>query len=85
MSELSVDEITAKLLEEISVITGKTTEELDRKLSLAHNGINSMGFVELLLTVAKNWNVNLIDAGISMADVNSVESLAARVRQELAR
>ena len=48
MSELSVDEITAKLLEEISVITGKTTEELDRKLSLAHNGINSMGFVELL-------------------------------------
>ena len=44
-----------------------------------------MGFVELLLTVAKNWNVNLIDAGISMADVNSVESLAARVRQELAR
>lgn len=85
MSELSVDEITAKLLEEISVITGKTTEELDRKLSLAHNGINSMGFVELLLTVAKNWNVNLIDAGICMADVNSVESLAVRVRQELVR
>lgn len=85
MSELNVEEITAKLLEEISVITGKKTDELDRKLPLARNGINSMGFVELLLTVAKNWNVNLIDAGISMADVNSVESLAARVRQELAR
>ena len=41
MSELSVEEITAKLLEEISVITGKKTDELDRKLPLARNGINS--------------------------------------------
>lgn len=85
MSEITVEEITVKLLEEISVITGKKPDELDRSLPLTHNGINSMGFVELLLTVAKNWNVNLIDAGISIADVNSVESLAARIGQELNR
>ena len=55
---------------------------LDRKRSLAQNGINSMGFVELLLTAMKNWNVNLIESGISMADVGSVDSLAERIARE---
>ncbi len=82
MSEVNAEEIAGKLLEEIAVITGKKAEELDRKRSLAQNGINSMGFVELLLTAMKNWNVNLIESGISMADVGSVDSLAERIARE---
>ncbi len=85
MSGITAEEITIKLMEEISIITGKKPDELDRTLPLTHNGINSMGFVELLLSVSKNWNINLIDAGISIADVNSVESLAARIMQELGK
>ena len=82
MSELNVEEVVGKLLEEMALITGKPVGELDRSRSLAQNGINSMGFVELLLTVAKNWNVNLMDAGIGVADVRSVESLAERIARE---
>ena len=82
MSEIDVEEVVGKLLEEMALITGKPVGELDRSRSLAQNGINSMGFVELLLTVAKNWNVNLMDAGIGVADVRSVESLAERIARE---
>ena len=82
MSEIEVEEVVGKLLEEMALITGKPVGELDRSRSLAQNGINSMGFVELLLTVAKNWNVNLMDAGIGVADVRSVESLAERIARE---
>lgn len=82
MSEINVEEVVGKLLEEMALITGKPVGELDRNRSLAQNGINSMGFVELLLTVAKNWNVNLMDAGIGVADVRSVESLAERIARE---
>ena len=82
MSEINVEEVVGKLLVEMALITGKPVGELDRSRSLAQNGINSMGFVELLLTVAKNWNVNLMDAGIGVADVRSVESLAERIARE---
>lgn len=82
MSEINVEEVVGKLLEEMALITGKPVGELDRSRSLAQNGINSMGFVELLLTVAKNWNVNLMDAGIGVADARSVESLAERIARE---
>lgn len=82
MSEINVEEVVGKLLEEMALITGKPVGELDRSRSLAQNGINSMGFVELLLTVAKNWNVNLMDAGIGVADVRSVESLSERIARE---
>lgn len=82
MSEINVEEVVGKLLEEMALITGKPVGELDRSRSLAQNGINSMGFVELLLTVAKNWNVNLMDAGFGVADVRSVESLAERIARE---
>ena len=82
MSEIEVEEVVGKLLEEMALITGKPVGELDRSRSLAQNGINSMGFVELLLTVAMNWNLNLMVAGIGVADVRSVESLAERIARE---
>ena len=82
MSEINVEEVVGKLLEEMALITGKPAGELDRSRSLEQNVINSMGFVDLLLTVAKNWNVNLMDAGIGVADVRSVESLAERIARE---
>ena len=82
MSEINVEEVVGKLLEEMALVTGKPVGELDRSRALAQDGINSMGFVELLLTVAKNWNVNLMDAGIGVADVRSVESLAERIARE---
>ena len=85
MSELDLTEITAALKKEISIITGKKAEELKETESLSFNGINSMGFVELLLTINRLWGVNLLEAGISISDVVSIAALAEKIKQEAAR
>ena len=85
MSELNLTEITAALKKEISIITGKKEEDLKETESLSFNGINSMGFVELLLTINRLWGVNLLDAGISIRDVVSIAALAEKIKQEVAR
>ena len=77
MENITQEEIETALKQEISIITGKKPEELKTEQSLAWNGINSMGFVELLLSVSRLWNVNLLDAGIETADVASLSALAA--------
>ena len=85
MTELNLTEITAALKKEISIITGKKEEDLKETESLSFNGINSMGFVELLLTINRLWGVNLLEAGISISDVVSISALAEKIKQEAAR
>ena len=85
MTELDLTEITAALKKEISIITGKKAEDLKETESLSFNGINSMGFVELLLTINRLWGINLLDAGISISDVVSIAALAEKIKQEAAR
>ncbi len=85
MADITVDEIVRTLRKEISVITSRDMEKIDPEGSLASNGINSMGFIELLLAVERLWNVKLVDAGLSMADVRTVSALAGRIRQEMDR
>ena len=85
MTELNLEEITAALKKEISIITGKKEEDLKVEGSLTFNGINSMGFVELLLTINRLWGVNLLEAGIGIGDVASISSLAEKIKQEAAR
>ena len=85
MAEITLEEIETALKNEISIITGKKPEELKAEQSLSRNGINSMGFVELLLSVNRLWSVNLLDAGIGTADVSTLSALAERIRKELVR
>ena len=85
MTELNLTEITAALKKEISIITGKKAEDLKETESLSFNGINSMGFVELLLSINRLWGINLLDAGISISDVVSIAALAEKIKQEAAR
>ncbi len=83
MKDVSVEEIVRALRKEISVITSREVSKIDPEGSLASNGINSMGFIELLLSVERLWNVKLVDAGLTMADVRTVNALAGRIRQEM--
>jgi acyl carrier protein len=79
MEKLSADQIEAWLLEEISTITGANAKLLDPSLSLSQNGISSMGFVELVLGISRQWNIELLDSGISPSDVVSVKAFAAKI------
>lgn len=85
MTELNTEEITAALKKEISVITGRPEKNIQEHESLSFNGINSMGFVELLITINRRWNINLMEIGIGIGDVGSLTALAEKIKQEAAR
>lgn len=77
MSEITEEAVLNYLITQVEMISGQKNANADT--SLTNNGINSMGFMELLLGLQMKYNVNLIDSGISAADVNSLRTLAQKV------
>ncbi len=75
------EEILNHLIRQVEIIANRKGT-VDPKQSLAYNGINSMGFMELLLAVENKWGVALIDKGISAKDVTTLQSLADRIAAE---
>ena len=79
MGKFTQDQITDWLLEEISAITGTDAKLLDPSRSLSQNGISSMGFVELLLGISRQFKIELLNSEISPYDVASVNAFAAKI------
>jgi len=79
VSDHAADSIVEQLRNEISVITGLPAAQISADESLADNGINSMGFIELLLFVERTWGIKLMEAGVGSGDVKSVNALASRL------
>ncbi|MFA6713921.1 MAG: acyl carrier protein [Victivallales bacterium] len=81
METVSPAQIADTLREEIAIITGREKNEVEPDKSLAENGINSLGFVELLLAVEKHFGIKLMENAMSNADISSVNALAAKIEK----
>ena len=57
MGKLSTEQVENWLIEEISAITGTESKLIDPAHSLSQNGISSMGFLELLLGVSRQFKI----------------------------
>ncbi|MFZ2657746.1 MAG: acyl carrier protein [Victivallales bacterium] len=79
MGNTTADQAKAWLLEEISAITGTDAKLIDPSLSLSQNGISSMGFVELLLGITREFKIELLNSEISSSDVASINAFAAKI------
>jgi acyl carrier protein len=79
MKNFSTAQIRDWLLEEISTITGTENKLLDPTRSLSQNGVSSMGFVELLLGISREFNIELLNSDITSEDVASVNAFAAKI------
>ena len=79
MEKSDTEQIKLWLLEEISAITGTESKLLDPTLSLSENGISSMGFVELLLGISRQFKIELLNSELSPYDVSSVDAFAAKI------
>lgn len=77
-AEETIESITGELLSEIRIVTGGRVDPKP-ECSLADNGINSMGFMELLVFIEQKWGVSLVDQGIAARDVADVRALARRI------
>ena len=79
MGKLSTEQVENWLIEEISAITGTESKLIDPAHSLSQNGISSMGFLELLLGVSRQFKIELLNSEISPADVASINAFAAKI------
>jgi acyl carrier protein len=79
MEKLSTEQVEDWLIEEISAITGTESKLIDPAHSLSQNGISSMGFLELLLGVGRQFKIELLNSEISPNDVASVSAFADKI------
>lgn len=77
------DEIENFLIREVALIL--RLNELDVKIeaSLDSLGIDSMSFVELIIAIENKFGVQLIQSGITKADLISLKTLALRIEKDL--
>lgn len=76
-------EVQDFLLRELSLILRLDESKVNRDASFDSLGIDSMSFVELLIAIENKFGVNLIEAGITKADLSSLKTLALRIEREL--
>ncbi len=81
----ALDEVVRELRSEIALVTNSSPEKVDPEKSLAANGIDSMGFLEIILFVKKTWGFDLIEGGMCAADFRNVNSLASVIERAKAR
>ncbi len=77
------EDVVARLREEIALVSNRRSEDIKAELSLADNGINSLGFVELLLAVEQDFGVKLMDSALTSEELSSLEALAKKIIQLL--
>lgn len=79
MEKLNPEQVEEWLIEEISAITGTESKLIDPARSLSQNGISSMGFLELLLGVSRQFKIELLNSEISSNDVASISAFADKI------
>ncbi|VAX38116.1 hypothetical protein MNBD_UNCLBAC01-1366 [hydrothermal vent metagenome] len=72
--------IEEKLTNEIAIILSKKPEEISFDEPLHAMGLDSLSFVELLVSIEKIFNLKLMDTNLAQEDFGSIKILAARIR-----
>lgn len=76
MNEMNVTEIQDKLVAEVAVILSIDPSTIKPEAPLHTMGIDSLLFVEILVVIENTFNLNLMEAGLSREDFQSIHSLA---------
>ncbi len=73
---MNVKDIEKILAEEAAAILSRDAAEIAPDEPLYALGIDSLGFVELLVFIEKRFNLKLIESGLGREDFKSIRSLA---------
>jgi len=76
MKKKRVDEITETLVRETEIILSDQTNKITSVATLSDMGFDSMSFVELLVSIEREFNVQLIEIGIQHKDMKTLNELA---------
>ena len=83
MPHASLEAIEAQLVRETAALLRVEPAAVDANVPLPALGIDSMGFVQLLVFVEKTFGLRLIESGLSREDFQTLRALAARISRGL--
>ncbi len=74
---MTVQEIENKLIQGISSITGLDASDISPNKPFPELGIDSLGFVEILVFIEKSFRLQLISLDLTKKDFETIRSLAS--------
>lgn len=80
---MTLQDIETKLVEGISSITNKDLSSVAPDTSFQEMGIDSLGFVEILVYIEKTFNLQLIASDLTKKDFESIHRLALLISRTL--
>ena len=76
MSDAKAKEIEEKLVRQVAMILGVKPEKVRADAALHSLGVDSMGFVEILVFIEKEFKIKLMESGMTRDDFRTIRSLA---------
>ncbi len=80
---MTAEEIESRLIQLIATITNRQPSEIAPDKPFHELGIDSLGFVEILVFIEKNLKLQLIASQLDRKDFETVSSLARFVSSKL--
>lgn len=78
-----IESIERKLVQEVATILCADAAKISVDASLPSLGLDSMGFVEILVFVEKTFGLKLIESGLTREDFQTIRSLATKISTSL--
>lgn len=80
---MDVFTVKKQMVEEIAVLLDLEINNIKTDIELHELGIDSLTLVELFVFIENNFNLKLMESGISQDDLKTIDALAARIALEI--
>ena len=79
MANASIHDIEQKLIQEVALILRADPATIKADVLLPSLGLDSMGLVEILVWIEKEFGLRLIDTGMTREDFQTIRTMACRI------
>jgi len=80
---MTLNDIEDKLIQGIASIISRDKSSIEADMPFHKLGIDSMGFVEVLVFIEKTFNLKLIELDLTKKDFETINSLAAFISKKI--
>lgn len=83
METITIQKIKEKLIDQISLSIGEEPANIKSDMEMHELGLDSLGLVELFVFIEKEFQIQLMESGISQEDIKKIDSLAESIHQAI--
>jgi acyl carrier protein len=71
--------IEESLIREVAAILSKDPGLIEPEIPFHEMGLDSLGFVELLIVIEKKYKIKLMESGLTRNDFRTIRSLSSKI------